>query len=182
MKKLSLVIAAAAAVLALAGCKNGAQEVAVVESVEAGSNYYYGVTGTATVTEKTATYTATVTYTATDKTLANVTTSSDYNTNRIVYNYNISEIKTKTVSGTTTVSEKDNDVFGFTVVKMGEDYYLDAARESIGSAKFAGNSNYIKLEKFSTENLTGTVTYTGKTNEGVPATYTFVLNLELSKL
>lgn len=181
MKKLSLVIAAAAAVLALAGCKNGAQEVAVVESVGFGSNYYYGVTGTATVTTKTETYTATTTYTATDKTLANVTTSSDYNTNQIVYKYNISEIKSKTVSGTTTVSESDNAVFGFTVVKMGGDYYLNVAGASSESAKFAGNSNYIKLEKFSTENLTGTVTYTGKI-EGVTATFTVVLNLELSKL
>lgn len=178
MKKLSLVIAAAAAVLALAGCKNGAQEVAVVETVGDISNYYYGVTGTATVTTKTAAYTTTTTYTATDKTLANVKTSPDYNTNRIVYNYIMSEIKSKTVRDTTTVSEKDNDVFGFTVVKMGDDYYLYVASND-ESAKFAGNSSHIKLENFNTENLTGTVTYT---IESISTTFTVVLNLELSKL
>lgn len=181
MKKLSLVIAAAAAVLALAGCKNGAQEVAVVESVGFGSDYYYGVTGTIKVTTSTKigseTYKSTVTYTATDKTLANVKTSSDYNTNKIVYNYTISELKTKTPS-----DEYLSD-FGFVVVKMGDDYYLNlpSYEDDYEYGKFAGNSSYIKLENFSTENLTGTVTYTEEMG-GNPVTVTTVLNLELSKL
>ena len=200
MKKLGL-IAAAAAVLALTGCNNGAQDVRIT-GVEMGSVNYYDVEGTAKVTisatavakvgDKTETVTTTQTLdiTATEASLGKISVAPQYtDTNQTVYEIELSGLSAKSTEGNVT-TEIENLPFGLTIVEMGGDYYLtgDLGLDSYEDLfRFAGNTEYIKLEDFGgPEDLVGTVTitetYKPNADTTVTVKVTYTLDLELSKI
>ena len=190
MKKLGL-IAAAAAVLTLAGCNNGAQDVRIT-GVEMGSVNYYDVEGTAKVGDKTETVTTTQTLdiTATEASLGIISVAPQLtDTNQTVYEIELSGLSAKSTEGNVT-TEIENLPFGLTIVEMGGDYYLtgDLGLDSYEDLfRFAGNTEYIKLEDFGgPEDLVGTVTvtetYKPDADTTVTVKVTYTLDLELSKL
>ena len=198
MKKLGL-IAAAAAVLALAGCNNGAQDVRIT-GVEMGSVNYYDVEGTAKVTisatavakvgDKTETVTTTQTLdiTATEVSLGIISVAPQFtDTNQTVYEIELSGLSAKSTEGNVT-TEIENLPFGLTIVEMGGDYYLKGGLDVDEDLfRFAGNTEYVKLEDFSgPEDLVGTVTitetYKPNADTTVTVKVTYTLDLELSKI
>ena len=200
MKKLGL-IAAAAAVLALAGCNNGAQDVRIT-GLELGSANYYDVEGTGTYKietkvkindEKTSTTTKTYEYTAKEASLGVISVSPQItDTNMTKYNISISGLTSKISDGNTSTTD-ENDSFSFSLVELGGDYYF-AGNGNGGSgsydpddyfpegfALFAGNNDYVKVDIGDPEDLSGTFTYTS-TYGNTTVTYTYTLDFELSKL
>lgn len=154
MKKLGLVAAAAVAVLALAGCQNGVEEVKVVPDSQT-SNYTFDVSGTATVTmaiAETTTYNNKASdpdkrgktskwegvykqeYTANDSSLADITWKTPYydNSNRKDYDVSLSGLgMVKTypdydADGKQVTSTKThkNESVNIRITKIGDEYYV----------------------------------------------------------
>lgn len=154
MKKLGLVAAAAVAVLALAGCQNGVEEVKVVPDSQT-SNYTFDVSGTATYTiavAETTTYnsktadpdkrnktskwegTEKYVYTADDSSLATITWTTPYydNSNSKGYSVSLSGLGMEytypdvDADGKQVTSTKTNKNADDTlnIVKLGDEYYV----------------------------------------------------------
>ena len=195
MKKLGLV-AAAAAVLALAGCNNGAQEVVNVTTVET-LNYYdvsgsyveklsYTKTDGTKVTEET-------TYTASDKSFATVEWVEDesIDTNRTTYTVSVRGLSftEKEEDGTTEKGEKkfkdvtyNNGSQTYNITKVGDEFFLG----SFSSSKFAGNDelNITKIEELDLEDdeIELSYTYSVKEPKYTDGVRTYTVSFTLTKL
>ena len=154
MKKLGLVAAAAVAVLALAGCQNGVEEVKVVPDSQT-SKYTFDVSGTATVTvaiAETTTYNNKASdpdkrgktskwegvlkeeYTANDSSLATITWTTPYydNSNRKDYDVSLSGLgmvetyPDYDADGKQVTSTKThkNESADIRITKIGDEYYV----------------------------------------------------------
>lgn len=209
MKKLGL-IAATAAVLALAGCNNGAQEVVNVTKVT--SNNYYDVEGS---------YNTTITYkkggkdvtenfnlTSSDKTLARITWVDDAATDSNAKSYGVyitglsypyseyvlddkNNKKYDDDGEPVTVTKTDTDgTLSLTITKIGDSYFVNdiTAKEpeetprTPVSAKFAGNETYTLIsEEVELEDDEVTFVYT-RTWTKNNKTYKADVNFTLTKL
>ena len=203
MKKLGL-IAAAAAVLALAGCNNGAQEVVNVTTVET-LNYYdvsgsyveklsYTKTDGTKVTEET-------TYTASNKSYATVNWTDDeaLDTNRKTYTVSVWGLSftekeedgttEKEEDGTTEKGEKKfKDVTyndgsqTYNITKVGDEFFLG----SFSSSKFAGNDELgiTKIEELDLEDdeIELSYTYSVKEPKYTDGVRTYTVSFTLTKL
>ena len=140
MKKLGL-IAAAAAVLALAGCNNGAQEWVNVTSVD--YNYRYDVTGSVTAT----TGSVAKKYEAREGiSLGTIKWTEDAAKDTNVQNYSIDPaLYLKSEDGTYNPAE-----LTFNITKIGDEYFVDA-KGLPKYTKFAGNDQLIKIEEIDVE-------------------------------
>ena len=192
MKKLGL-IAAAAAVLALAGCNNGAQEVVNVTKVT--TTNYYDVSGSyvakLSYTEDDEKVTRETTYTATDKSFATVTWEDNeaIDTNRKTYT-----ISVQGLSYTTKVQEglkdgkptykdvtKNNGSQTYTITKVGDEFFLGDV-----SSRFAGNEELgiTKIEELDLEDdeVALSYTFTRETSEYTDGVYSYTVSFTLTKL
>ena len=176
MKKLGLVAVAAVAVLALAGCNNGAQEVVEVSTKK--FDYKYDVSGSV---KRVISYqkdkkdvTETRTFTATERSYADVEWYDYYNvdTNKYEYTISVSDFS-YTYKEYDHWDEKNNEVVYVEVVaedadgsvkirKIGDDYYAEflAPQGSHSASKFAGNASLIKLDEIDPEDDEFTLSYT----------------------
>ena len=143
MKKLGL-IAAAAAVLALAGCNNGAQEWVNVTSVD--YNYRYDVTGSVTAT----TGSVAIKYEAREGiSLGTISWTENAAKDTNVQNYSINPaLYLKSEDGTYNPASMT-----FNITKIGDEYFVDATQlpKSPSVVKFAGNDQLIKIEEIDVE-------------------------------
>ena len=187
MKKLGL-IAAAAAVLALAGCNNGAQEWVNVTSVD--YNYRYDVTGSVTQTTgsvaikleaREGVSLGTISWTENAAKETNVKT---YNINPALY--------FKSSDGTYTPYSSS-----ITITKIGDEYFVGVTPannneyEDYAVSKFAGSESLVKIEEidiedsefdavFSYEYTSGYTT--DKDGKSVPEKTTVEVNLTFTRL
>ena len=146
MKKLGL-IAAAAAVLALAGCNNGAQEWVNVTSVD--YDYRYDVTGSVTSTTGSV---ATKLEAREGISLGTISWKEDASKETNVTNYTINpDLYFKLTDGTyRSVSNR------ITITKIGDEYFVNASsannnEDGFYASKFAGSESLIKIEEIDIE-------------------------------
>ena len=137
MKKLGL-IAAAAAVLALAGCNNDAQEYVDVTTVS--YSYKYDVTGSVTAT----TGSVAIKYEAREGiSLGTISWTEHAAKDTNVQTYDVDPaLYIKSADGKYTPVPE----LTFVITKIGDDYFIGG-----GSAKFAGNESLIKIEGIDVE-------------------------------
>lgn len=147
MKKLGL-IAAAAAVLALAGCNNGAQEWVNVTSVD--YDYRYDVTGSVTAT----TGSVAIKYEAREGiSLGTISWTENAAKDTNVQNYNINPaLYLKSEDGTYNPAG-----LTFGITKIGDEYFVTASSaeddeyEGYAASKFAGSESLVKIEEIDIE-------------------------------
>ena len=205
MKKLGL-IAAAAAVLALAGCNNGTQEIVDVTNVR--SLNYYDVEGSYNTTIKYKQGGKDVTenfnLTSSDKTLATIewTDSESYDSNAKSYSIKISGLsypyselvlddkgQPKVKDGEyETVTKTDTDGYlNLTITKIGDSYFVNGISSKTPEnyprdPRFAGNETYTLIsEEVELEDDEVTFVYTRTWTEG-SRTITADVNFTLTKL
>ena len=185
MKKLSLVAAAAVAVLALTGCNNGPQE--TVDVSYKSFNYRYDVSGSVkTVTsyqKDKKEVTESKTFTATNKSYADVKWSENYNLDTNKGGYEISlngfsyTYKKFVAFDTTTWESIYEDATAYDasakvwITKTGDDYFVghvyDLNTYGKTPSKFAGNEDLqlIKLDEIDPEDDEFTLSYTYTTED-----------------
>lgn len=180
MKKLSLVAAAAVAVLALTGCNNGPQE--TVDVSYKSFNYRYDVSGSVkTVTsyqKDKKEVTESKTFTATNKSYADVEWGENYNLDTNKYSYKISlngfsytykkwvdwdATKLENIWEDATADDAHGEVW---ITKTGDDYFVGRlGLESYNEpSRFAGNEYLIKLDEIDPEDDEFTLSYTYTTD------------------
>ena len=193
MKKLGLV-AAAAAVLALAGCNNGAQEVVNVTQIT--SENYYDVSGSyvekLSYTDLDGTkVTRETSYTASDKSFAIVSWTDDesIDTNRKTYTISIQglsytlKVQDGVKDGKPTYKDVtyDSGKMTYKIAKVSDEFFLGDAL-----SRFAGNDalGITKIEELDLEDdeIALSYTYNGDASEYADGVLTYSVNFTLTKL
>ena len=193
MKKLGL-IAAAAAVLALAGCNNGAQEVVNVTKVT--SENYYDVSGSyvekLSYTDLDGTkVTRETSYTASDKSFATVSWIDDesIDTNRKTYTISLKGLsytqkeQDGVKDGKPTYKDVtyNNGSMTYTIAKVGDEFFLGD-----DLSRFAGNDalGITKIEELDLEDdeIALSYTYNGDASKYADGVLTYTVNFTLTKL